>query len=49
MPMNVSREQLKILNRYPRHTGVWRSLGVRLSDKTRVVVANGQVRLIRAA
>jgi len=45
--LRVSQTQLQTLNRYPRHPGVWRQLGVRLGRGTRVVVGNHGVRLVR--
>lgn len=45
--LRVSRVQHQTLRRFPRHPGVWNSLGVRLGKGTRVVVGSHSVRLVR--
>ena len=47
-PLQVSASQYRMLQRFPRHQGVWRSLGVRLGSNTRVVVGANRVRLGRS-
>ncbi len=47
-PLQVSATQYRTLQRFPRHPGVWRSLGVRLGSSTRVVVGSNRVRLVRS-
>jgi len=45
--LRVSKTQHQLLRRYPRHPGVWNSLGIRLGGDTRVVVGSRSVRLVR--
>ena len=47
--LHVSPNQLRTLQRFPRHRGVWRALGVRLGRGTRVVVGSNHVQLVRTA
>jgi len=45
--LRASSTQFRTLQRYPRHPGVWRSLGVRLGKATRVVVGSTSVQIVR--
>jgi len=45
--MRLNRRQIRMLNRYPRATRVWRQAGVRLSPSTRVVTNGNTVRVVR--
>lgn len=45
--MQLTRTQYRTLTRFPRSASVWRSLNIRLSGGTQVVVGQQQVRLIR--
>jgi hypothetical protein len=45
--MQLTRTQYRTLTRFPRNANVWRSLNIRLSGATQVVVGQQQVRLIR--
>lgn len=47
--LQVSQTQLRTLQRFPRHRGVWRALGIRLGRGTRVVVGSNHVQLVRTA
>jgi len=46
--LRVSKVQHQTLRRFPRHPGVWRQLGVRLTGGTRVVVGSSSVRLVNS-
>ena len=45
--MRLNRRQMQTLRRYPRSTRVWGRNGVRLAKTTRVVVSDGNVRVVR--
>lgn len=45
--MRLTPEQIRLLQRYPRAASVWRRVGLTLEPKTRIIIEDGVVRLVR--